>query len=182
MKERPIIFSTEMVRAILNDRKTQTRRVIKPQPLSLNPYLRGNASIEIDIGQKHKPQWIKCPYGQPGDRLWVRESWHIDEDDPQNPYYKAEEKHPEIFPKWNSPIHMPRWASRITLEITKVRVERLQEISEYNALKEGCQSELMFSARTNFIGLWNSLHKKEYRWEDNPWVWVVSFKRVKEGK
>jgi hypothetical protein len=168
MNERPILFSGEMVRAILEGRKTQTRRVIKPQ-LRIN---------------------YKCPYGQPGDRLWVRETWQCFKPNTEeiiNPNtvniralaYRATN---EWRGKWRPSIHMPRWASRITLEITAVRVERLQDIGEVDAMREGdptCENTHI----DWFRALWDSINaKRGYSWESNPWVWVVEFQRIREGK
>ena len=172
MKERPIIFNTEMVKAILEGRKTQTRRVIKPQPSGI---------ILV---------WEHCPYGQVGDRLWVRETWNAGHDGQSLPVFKAglsadltkELEADELWSGWKPSIHMPRWASRITLEITEIRVERLQEITEEDAKAEGCVKQikdgLIFdSAIHEYSWLWDSLNAK-YPWESNPWVWVISFKGV----
>ena len=202
MKERPIICNTEMVRAILDGRKTQTRRVVKPQPkIPDNCKARFDLamksrffvlSLQKDIWWKNSGISICCPY-QVGQKLWVRETYCIDCGDPQ-PYYKANEEHPEIFPKWKPSIFMPRWASRITLEITDVRVEKLQEISEKDYFAEGLLmppiEETIDGGGKRFIdidgwwkidfkNLWNSIHKKKHTWQDNPWVWVISFRRKK---
>jgi len=196
-KERPIIFpSTEMVRAILEGRKTQTRRPIKPQP-------EGNRKIT----QLHeKDYWsfsptedwqtgidIRCPYGQPGDILWVKETWapaawdengkitHID--------YKADIPINAVDTNgWRSPVFMPRWASRIKLKITDVRVERVQDISIKDILAEGIGhivDEIQFDTeyktwlRNEFQKLWDSTYaKKGFEWDTNCWVWVIKFKRT----
>ncbi len=215
MKERPILFRGDMVRAILEGRKTQTRKMIKGRPFSeLNPF---NFSHEIgDIGLyvslpcrlvdsrgRNKsaagelvPVTLKCPYGQPGDRLWVRETFGIvhptratPDGKPYDPWavYKSDEKHDfEIFDfsGWKPSIHMPRWASRITLEITNVRVERIQEISEWDAQKEGIEGgsassldpDCVRSARAVFENNWNKTYPGS--WDRNDWVWVIEFKRV----
>ena len=217
MKERPIIFSAPMVRAILNGRKTQTRRVVQL----------------TDSGRVKEPgsprNWhlddpeavLACPYGVPGNRLWVRERWQL-----VDPLEVAEERRgsrapftgcqgPRAIPwvaayradgdlshpangapiVWRSPVHMPRWASRITLEIVSVRVERLQEISAKDVLAEGA---LEFDGPTTFIhdgsqaiyfpsmgyaqiafcDLWDSINAKRAPWGSNPWVWVIEFRRI----
>lgn len=199
MKERPILFSGQMVRAILEGRKTMTRRVVK---------LRHGADVVVTNGQVWKPArvdyagYVDCPYGQPGDRLWVRETWA-----------KTDGRH-EIVPiayratndsmallndKWKPSIHMPRWASRITLEITGIRVERLQEISYDDAIAEGIErigGEFSCSPWKNYRKgqpgemdchcsypprsyqtLWESINGPG-SWGANPWVWVIEFKRV----
>ena len=136
MKTRPILFNGEMVRAILDGRKTQTRRVIKPQPVTCD---RGPAWA-VTNAHRMKP----CPYGVPGDRLWVRETWATDGvyDDTRpvlldefiEPFYRASG---ESASRWRPSIHMPRWASRITLEVLSVRVERVQDITITDATAEG---------------------------------------------
>jgi hypothetical protein len=194
MKERPILFSTEMVRALLDDRKTQTRRVIKPQPVSLPGFWN-------KLHYASESHWIKgallnCLYGVAGDRLWVRETWRrnewsgristkdggIKETGLVNIEYRAGGnlfktpigKTPEPSDKWRPSIFMPRWASRITLEITDVRVERVQDITEADAVSEGLER------REHFIRLWDKLNEKRgYSFDSNPWVWVIEFKRVK---
>jgi len=209
MKEHPIIFSGPMVRAILEDRKTQTRRVIKPQPKYSFP--------------KVQEVW-NCPYGKPGDLIWVRETWATiwteyepDEnqtiwDVPHRIEYKADTdaKYPGGWPsdsgddpdcpKWHPSIHMPRCASRITLEITDVRVERVQEISPEDCEAEGITGKTLASPMRGqpyeeyenedgiiyttpilaFAALWDSINlKRGYGWDKNPWVWVIAFKRIK---
>lgn len=206
IKERPILFSGPMVLAILEGRKTQTRRVVKH-------YLPTGPCDIRDIG--HGPEiygaggcWIKlkCPYGQPGDRLWVRETWVLRGNEDGHPItadgalchereaqrlYRADaipaayglEQLPDglLFEGgWRPSIHMPRWASRITLEVTDVRVERLRDISEADAIAEGTQCAGVPASLTNvgaFAKLWNSINGAG-AWELNPWVWVVDFKRV----
>jgi hypothetical protein len=190
MKERPIIFSGEMVKAILEGRKTQTRRVIKPQPKGkYNMTLNSRAQF-IEWG--NKAYYPLCPYGSVGDRLWVREVWR----EAYTKYigsngiiYKADKEKSLGMAeycayKWKSPIHMPRWASRITLEITDIRVERLQEISEVSAYKEGVNYNPYTEGISVmlFQSLWNSLAKKGFKWEDDPWVWVLEFERIRGRK
>ena len=174
MKERPILFNGEMVRATLDGRKTQTRRAIKPQP-----GFQGNTPIEC----------IHCPYGDPGDRLWVRETWAKG---PQNHgwgevIYKATfgammKPVCEGFTKWKSPRFMPRKYSRITLEVTGVRVERLQDITHRDALAEGVSYDVSKSDGAplkRFQVLWDSNNAKGgFGWDDNPWVWVIEFKAI----
>lgn len=184
MKERPILFSAPMVCAILADTKTQTRRAF-PNKTGL-----------------HSREPHHCPYGQPGDRLWVRETFCPIY--PQDPDYNAGKpiaydyaasyQHGDrlgdslgIKKKWKPSIHMPRIASRITLEITSVRVERLRDISEADAQAEGCALECMtptgddrgsaIYGPSGFKSLWESIYGSN-SWSDNPWVWVVDFRRV----
>lgn len=204
MKERPILFSGPMVQAILEGRKTQTRRIIKNQNLVGAPSHGFNAYEVEDIdghrfwGFSSDDEDWECPFGQPGDRLWVRETWAHDGaiDDVRagiedimgpsiclGPYYGADYQE-DIGLRWKPSIHMPRWASRITLEIVSVRVERLQEISEEDAIAEGVNlggSSMghKFTAKEHFEGLWQSIYTKEGQtWNDHPWVWVVEFKRI----
>ena len=201
MKERPILFSGEMVRAILDGRKKQTRRVIKPQPSmeqSCEP--EGYSWIPAWKGRELSP--TQCPYGQPGDRLWVRETWFSPEKGIAA--YKAYgEKKPNppgqigfYYPgpiKWKPSIHMPRWASRITLEVVNVRVERLQDITAHDALAEGIDTRGLYLgnpdydhiARHTAIGLfrslWDSINvSRGFGWDVNPWIWVVEFKKFEE--
>lgn len=187
MKERPILFSAPMVRSLLNCTKSQTRRVVKPQPV-----------IHWVV-----PGEVSCPYGQPGDRLWVRESWRVCggceyeyQQDHSQVMYRATHQE-DGFPlgwesyKWRPSIHMPRWASRINLEITAVRVERLADISKDDAMAEGIviqpdggfgladSTHYNFSDPTDsYASLWESINGAG-SWFANPWVWVVEFKRVK---
>jgi len=192
MKERPIIMTTDSVRAILDGRKTQTRRVIKfKHPTdwigSINPDNKdgwiawGPKPVTDDYSRKMYPNGggFKCPYGVPGDRLWVRETFKIELKDHT---YKRQ---PSIF--------MPRWASRITLEITKIRIERLQEINDEDCCREtgaplkwpGPGPEpYKRDMHAVFSHLWDTLNaKRGYPWSSNPWVWVIEFKKaVSDGK
>lgn len=172
---RPILFSGPMVRALLEGRKTQTRRTMKTPP---------------DSFEAQYTVLSACPHGQVGDRLWVRESFA----DVPHP---ADEPHPRLRRgpkgkgitwradwvgnpsgfKWKPSIHMPRWASRITLEITDVRVERLRDIREDDAIAEGVQDFAFVGAVNAFESLWESINGTESL-ESNPWVWVVEFKVV----
>ena len=195
MKERPIIFTTEMVKAILEGRKTQTRRAIEPQPKYDERYiggwcLEGRRSITpIEIFNKGLMQGC-CPYGQVGDRLWVRETWQTTELQ-DCVLYKADYTKDDLqaeqcdFGKWRPSIHMFRQDSRITLEITDIRVERLQEIKATDALKEGVGLNKPYihadlKVLADFTELWDSLNaQRGYSWDLNPWVWVISFKEIK---
>jgi hypothetical protein len=216
-KERPILFSSAMVNAIIEGRKTQTRRVVKPQPhhttsefTSAADWGVGEAEwfkpvialpdFEGDVGsESHKAalaefdanpnESIHCPYGKPGDRLWVRESFTPRYFDDNSPAYKADwttgAAEYVTEPKWKPSIHMPRALSRITLEITNVRVERLQEISEEDAKAEGVERQPRSNNdvygedyREAFQRLWDKINGKKHPWESNPWVWCVSFRRI----
>jgi hypothetical protein len=253
MKERPILFSGPMVRAILEGRKTQTRRTITPDPKRIHAKY-ADCSIETArIFRNDATGRIKCPYGQPGDRLWVRETFWAQHDFTDSEYGEGaslgpcldlgKDFHPGIqycatpehldppregqkvdqyttcepgdwwlpppddwngksdyrsegtwtFLPWGKgrfsklpSIHMPRWASRLLLQVTSVRVERVQEISPHDALAEGVEylyrddsppsKEITVSA---FRNLWDSINaKRGYSWQSNPWVWVVEFEKV----
>ncbi len=149
MKERGILFSAPMVRAIMDGNKNMTRRVAK---------LNYSGSI-------------------PGDRLWVRETFQVVP--PNTIFYKADKQN-TATKGWIPSIFMPRWASRITLEITNIRVERLQEITEEDARAEGCGFSGPGSStpRWNFQQVWGSINGKKHPWESNPFIWVISFKRM----
>lgn len=205
MKERPILFSGEMVKAILNGRKTQTRRVISPQPpegYKWTGWILSTTGSNSDVG---KAQWnfgdttminlirrpshkVRCLFGAIGDRLWVRETWYqiTNKDFSKGQIiYRTDgwEREDKGFMGWKPSIHMPRWASRITLEITGIRAERVQNISEDDCWHEGIS---LARVPTNTVGyrdiyqeLWDSLNaKRGYSWESNPWVWVIEFKRI----
>ena len=200
MKERPILFNGEMVRAILEGRKTQTRRVMKVQPLY-------RTQMKFCVPNNSPKKWHDasdimefCPFGKIGDRLWVRETWqcfHVNGDDPIkfNPRpnicslgFKATDHErsvsyvsEEFKGPWVPSIHMPRWASRINLEITNVRVERLQEITEQDAKAEGFGIDEHYfksTPRVHFGSIWEKLYGLQ-SWISNPWVWVIEFKAVK---
>jgi hypothetical protein len=216
MKEHPILFSTPMVQAILDGRKTMTRRVMDfPQSFIWNnDYFKNNYSFSKmffdEIKNKNVAifssnagqftEWFPSQYGQVGDRLWVRETWsvtryldgHYDQKDTIS--YRANNDKPYSC-GWRPSIFMPRWASRITLEITNIRVERLQEITEEDAINEGIEiagkikssGEKVYKnyllennpftqARYSFQSLWDSINGKKYPWSSNPFVWVVEFK------
>lgn len=205
MKEHPILFSGPMVRAILEGKKTQTRRVIhKPERLD-GLMLKGEAA-----------QW--CPYGRPGDLLWVREAWKVQPtpgctfgdammgrklsvfygDETRKDFkggavnasgchidFSALDYSPDRYGIWRPSIYMPRWASRLTLRITDVRVQRVQEITYGDVAAEGVDwastrigSDNGSPARDAFAHLWDKLNGKRAPWSSNPWVWAISFERV----
>ena len=217
-RERPILFSGPMVRAILEGRKTQTRRVAKPPPKAvflpddqwkIDVDEPGTAYMDDESGRLR----ITCPYGQPGDRLWVRETWASVPYGPAQIHGIDWPGVPDMRPRkvdernrarvviyradggmpgdevWTPSIHMPRWASRITLEITRVRVERVQDITEADAIEEGGGPGYMPNAsgsttcvghRPMFARLWNELNApRGHGWSVNPWVWVIDFERIK---
>lgn len=206
MLERGMIFNAEMVRAILDGRKTQTRRPVR------FPVLDKNLGCELAgtelAGELSAGNYLNSAFGKPGDRIWVRETFrvHSRATDVATLVYKAsvrnswtEQTHrvpvsvcnkPATPEKWTPSLHMPRWASRILLEITGVRVERLNAISEENAASEGVAqfrggfwkhyqpgwTQHQLSARGSFVTLWKSIYDEE-SWQSNPRVWVIEFKR-----
>lgn len=188
MIDRPIIFSGESVLAILEGRKTQTRRVLR-QPVSTELKLQSFASPHDPMVRRRDCWWKPnewSPYGVPGDRLWVRESFVPNYFDDGKPAYRADwtRTASEYIkpPKWQSPLFMSRNYSRLTLEIVRVRVERLKDISEADAIAEGMEvyplKRATWSNRQSFALLWEDLNaKRGYSWNSNPWVWVVEFKR-----
>ncbi|EKI3092227.1 hypothetical protein MLV26_20725 [Escherichia coli] len=188
VKERGMIFNDEMVRAILGGNKTQTRRIVEEKFYGW--------AVAAELLAKH------CPYGQPGDRIWVRETYrvHGKATDVATLVYRAsvrnswtEQTHrvpvevcnKPVSEKWTPSIHMPRWASRILLEITDVRVERLHDMSEADAKAEGATpatykitpSEAVY--RVGFGDIWRSIYGQD-NWLSNPLVWVIEFKRIQE--
>ena len=205
MRESPILFSAPMVRAILEGRKTVTRRLVKPRPPEGHSFAgwcvastcRADEGKAVWSGGDQRarltaPHRAQCPYGMPGDRLWVRETWAQPTSlDPGPTFYRAD--YPECVPahyenvppatdiRWKPSIHMPRWASRITLEVTGVRVERVQNITEQGAIAEGCvavdDGPSWHTAADAFEALWKSLNGAD-SWNSNPWVWVVDFHRI----
>jgi hypothetical protein len=226
VKERPILFSGPMVRALLDGSKTQTRRIVKHghslmQPLRIGPHPYSTGEYLIERWEKadrefqnfNRTDCVKCPFGVVGDRLWVRESFRTDIRDPLGcVVYEAtpeigkykhtgeivrskfidgtlptrEESERAMLPKfWKKKpsIHMPRWASRLTLEITGVRVERLNEISQPDIAAEGIDCHPTGNHRTQehyrsqFQFLWESIYGVG-SWALNPWVWVIEFRRV----
>jgi hypothetical protein len=202
IREKGLIFNSEMVRAILDGRKTQTRRPIKWKQTrftEIGEREDGSKWPWSEDAEHACDFWHPCPFGAVGDRIWVRETW--------NKYgglltYRADHdwiddmrKETVCTAKWVPSIHMPRWASRILLEITDVRVERLNAISEEDARAEGIIDGGCLNcgepepcgcanpepdATDAFAYLWQSIYGQE-SWNDNPWVWVISFKRVEGG-
>ena len=206
-KERPIIFNSEMIRAILEGRKTQTRRIVKSQPPKGSwvcfdgidayqgegyffQYPQNIDGGKIIFNKKFLlPQKGKCPFGKIGDRLWVRETWAvIDYPDgttarKYETIYKANDNSGYPYQiKWKPLIFMPRNYSRITLEITDIRVERLHEITREDITKEGFGKGYTDIGWTYVFGqYWNLIHKEGHKWKDNPWVWVIGFKRLERS-
>lgn len=202
MRERPILFSGPMVRAILDGTKTQTRRVIHPQPScartagdphgwrwKYQPKKKGAPLVEWGTDTRAWGGLLAYAPWKAGDRLWVREAWAAHGAFARfgtgRVWYRADENPAHVGP-WKPSIHMPRWASRITLEVTGVRVARLQHISEADAIAEGCHDsdgaptqELSGTARGAYALLWDDLNAdRGYGWDANPWVWVVEFRKV----
>lgn len=185
IKERPILFSGPMVKAILEDRKTQTRRVITTQqPMTGEGFKLYRAGENEWFYQRGDMQWgiFKNPYGVPSDHLWVRETWA--QDLAGELFFAADYKaKPSTVEKWKSARFMPRRAARVTLELVNVRAERLQDISEEDARAEGVRATLAALGsngyRAWFSALWDSINSKRgYSWDSNPWVWVLEFKRI----
>lgn len=199
-KERPIIFSAEMVRAILAGRKTQTRRVVKPQPVHDDKAWACYFERPNLDGRYGPPSWgmnehpgsdmlLYCPYGSVGDALWVRETWQQIVSVGRGQWSTCNLVGPmrgsrivyaadcdEEPPCWKSPIIMPRWASRITLEITGLRIERLNAISLADVAAEGVGGVGRL-ARVAFAQRWDAINGKKHPWSSDPWVWVVEFAR-----
>ncbi|BBR05522.1 morphogenetic protein [Klebsiella quasipneumoniae] len=203
MTERGMIFNAEMVRAILDGRKTQTRRPVKfpVHDKNLGCELAGNELA----GELSAGNYLNSAFGRPGDCIWVRETWSSDfanyypndrvwyaadnnrrldievVDGVRGIYSPESDVHVPF--RWRPSIHMPRWASRILLEITDVRVERLKSISDGDAIREGCSTADMKSGdcvADVFARLWASIYGSD-SWNANPWVWVIEFKRVEGG-
>lgn len=221
MKERGILFSAPMVHALLDGRKSVTRRIVKPQP----PAGVLGFAVSTCTLTNLSDYSVRCPYGVPGDRLWVRETWGAadqmyqdhDSDPPRVVAYRAtktaiqfDADPPRPIPTydrdqwnwdaltWRPSIFMPRWASRITLEVTEVRAERLHEITEADAKAEGVPRDtepcdharrscaeikcLGPTFKCSFANLWEEINGDRAPWRSNPWVWVVAFKRVEQGR
>lgn len=195
MKETGIIMSGSHPVDILEGRKTMTRRTWGLEEINKYPDLwewfghdnSGRWSFRFKPGDRILN--IKCPYGGPGDRLWVRETWSTVI--PNGLVFKAGSTGMALsLVKWRSSMFMPRWASRILLEITEVRAERVQDISEEDAISEGCKADNLtaalnnieyLSARNRFMLLWDSLNaKRGHGWEKNDWVWVINFAVIEE--
>jgi len=204
MKEHPILFSGEMVKAILEGRKTQTRRIIKPQPDENGVIYMENPPV-LDWEQIYNEEWkpyqydtlegesraVYCPYGNVGDQLWVRETFSFRNECFRGICYRADslDVPVETKAKWKPSIFMPRKASRIQLEIVNIRVERLNNISGVDCIAEGIDKELckdynhdnIFldeeAAKEYYQELWEKINGKE-SWEKNSWTWVIEFKRI----
>jgi hypothetical protein len=208
MKHHPILFSTEMVRAIQEGTKTQTRRVVKPQPDVIeNGFV---LTEREDVGSKcfiyndrsdGDLKELFCPYGKPGDVLWVREKWRplVDCKTGEKSFdFYAEmpdDFHKQYPRKWKPSIHMPKDSARIWLLITHIRLERLQTISEDDAIAEGIaeihpapfiirwkdylSTSLLDSPYWSFYSLWCKINGIE-SWKSNPWVWVVEFEKIEK--
>ncbi|EBY6828012.1 hypothetical protein D5835_20345 [Salmonella enterica subsp. enterica serovar Aba] len=206
MKERGMIFNAEMVNAILSGRKMQTRRPIKWKQTRFTEIAEredGSLWPWAEDCERGGDIWFACPFGEVGDCIWVRETWaEAGASAPDLKLYRANypahvPTHYENVPpaedvRWTPSIHMPRWASRILLEITDVRVERVQDISQIDAIAEGgppdhpsfskISQEMGFSdwPRSWFAQTWWGIYGRE-AWNTNPWVWVIEFKRVEGG-
>lgn len=205
-RSRPIIMQPHNVRAILDGRKTQTRRIVKPQPKhrlieglghvthGMNPADDGAVWYDADCVKPGRE--VRCPYGRVGDDLWVREKWwqafKPTETSNGCVYYADYEPPTRLDPQvrfnrmWRNPLYMPRVASRLTLRITDVRVQRVQEISAADAIDEGVNPtgtdpcDIADSAKDMYRESWNHINGKG-SWESNPWVWAITFK-VEEKK
>jgi len=193
MNNKPILFSGEMVKAILEGRKTMTRRVMKPQPFEDKSYFGGfgwphSKNSCVAVGAPHIGGY--CPYGNwEGDLLWVRETWgyYGSIQTPAWVVYRADGDKSGI--RWKPSIFMPRELSRITLQIVNVRVERIQDISEQDAEAEGAEKISMENDRygevpqfrTGFEHLWETINfSRGFGWNANPWVWVIEFKPLQK--
>ena len=204
MKERSIPCKDPEVKAIIDGQQTMIRRAIKPQPnygqefIGMSFVWDGKSQAEFETpplfpgASMYHPL---CPYGQPGDRLWVKEEWgvapcnnsfppsEIPLSSARHVDYKAdEERYWSVHvDKWRPSIFMPRWASRITLEIVDVWVERLQEITDEDIWNEGAifnKGIESYHAQSKFKALWDFTNGKEYPWKNNPWVWCIKFKKL----
>lgn len=234
MSERPTLFSSDMVKALLAGKKTQTRRVLRPRLQEAIAFMDGDTEVGCIISWSedgyagdgwyvHSAEYPEegaeylgqCPYGLPGNLLWVRESWAevpwVDTEGKEGSrvLFRADEPGRNVFDpergdRWRPSIHMPRWASRIALRVTDVRVERLRDITEADAIAEGARrfdslpsehpygqdarwsmeeptstDQCLGSARFAFANYWNKLNEKRgHGWDSNPWVWVVTFEVV----
>ena len=209
MGEHPILFSDEMVRAILDGRKTQVRVPLRKQPLDILPMNEPNKWIVLMSREPNHGLLVDCRYGIPGDQLWVREAWavrRIELPDGTLEYpnilYRSTSStrlliNEIVWPlvaygalRWRPSVHMPRWASRITLTITDVRVERVTDITEDDAIAEGVEhgfydggywtltDDPRCDYRRGFIRAWDSTYaKRGYGWDTNPWVWRIEFRK-----
>lgn len=186
---KPMLFSTDMVRAILEDRKTVTRRVVKPQPDGRPVPMTKDSCWPGYFAIQGTEMVVRLPY-QPGDILWVRETWAKK---PFGDGYIYPTEVPGAGQKWKPSIHMPRDAARIFLRVTNVQVERLQDINGLHAKEEGCEGYVHINPLYgcpetvhNFKIVWNSTikpkHRTAYGWEANPWVWVIEFERCEKPR
>ncbi len=209
IREHPIIFSGEMIEAILDGRKNVTRRVVKPQPEKIEIRDIGEGCQEViwkdskrllSIGGGGNVLQVVinklCPYGQIGSKLWVRETWLKGTDNEiyylancnELEYAEEVSRHtPGVKVRWKPSIFMLRSASRITLEITNIKVERLQEIGIEDVHKEGIERWRDYeggehlsvvTTKNTFIRFWDSFNGKKYSWRDNPFVWIIEFKKI----
>lgn len=200
MSAKPILFSGPMVRAILAGTKTQTRRPMKPPPRQGRRRDGSPIALPVDALGAPYSVWPHPKHGTipltkdclyrlaeaapypAGTRLWAREGWaNATPPDPSLPVqYRADWPEHEYGPRWHPSIHMPRWASRITLEVTAVRVERVRDISEADARAEGFTATEKYTAQRAFRWAWEEMYgrKDGLRWSQNPWVWVYEFRRV----
>lgn len=193
MTERGILFSGAMVRALLDGSKTQTRRPVKgidPDRLGETTSKAQWAKVNREAPESFGARYF-CPYGQPGDRLWVRETWAPHPDFPETArraVYRADPECKYDVDRWRPSIHMPRWASRILLEIVSVRVERLQDISDQDAIAEGiglnpCAAGVYLTGTDETMPhaayriLWQQINGAG-SWDANPFVWVIEFRRI----
>jgi uncharacterized protein YhfF len=195
VKERPILFSGEMVRAILAGRKTQTRRVVKSQPSAefmpvIGEYHRTMVdgrtgecfpSKQIYFGASDGDEDFPSPYGRLGDRLWVRETFSTSDCHHGQVVYRADGENNLSDMTWKPSIFMPRSASRITLAIMAVRVERLKDISNEDCFAEGLPPETTKGNRTWYGDLWESINGVG-SWDKNPWVWVIEFRKINQDE
>lgn len=181
MKERPILFTPENAQKVHEGVKTQTRRIVKDFGAFHNGVLH--------CGGKHGLAKAICPYGQVGDRLWIREAFCLcGEEGSKTPLYRGQcEEYKSLKPIWKPSLHMPRWACRTVVELTEIRVERLHDISPSDALAEGIFCPEVGYAQHGdrapvllYRSLWASINGQE-SWGQNPWVWVLTFKRVVTG-
>jgi hypothetical protein len=221
MTEHPILFSGEMVRAILAGRKTQTRRVVKPQPnsnmiegmghvtIGMNPA--DDGAVWYDADCINPGREVRCPHGRIGDVLWVRETWKFygrdRGDGPEGGVQYQADMQSKVFTdfheprlpyrdfqiawskrrcnRWRPSIHMPRWACRLCLRVTDIRVERLQDITEEDAIAEGVTAVMDKTVhgwtphKLEFCIAWDSIYKNRgIGWDANPWVWAITFERI----
>lgn len=213
--EHPVLFNGDMVRAIQAGMKTQTRRPMVPQPdmsrLKRGVKLEAHRCPQLGPVHHGRSEWglygtpykatdvpvcgYRCPFGGPGDTLWVRETWaHTNDYDGQylmdgrKALYRADKEQAIIPSRWRPSIHMPRWASRINLPVTRVWVERLQDISVEDAIAEGMEvgdmpGHLRWVPQRMFSRLWDSIYAKQgLGWDINPWVWAAEFQQTPEVK